>query len=43
MCRSELKDKLVSLIFKHTSALGMRENTGQRGIVIQDELKEIKI
>jgi uncharacterized protein (TIGR00299 family) protein len=30
MCRSELKDKMVSLIFKHTSTLGIREYTSRR-------------
>ncbi|GBU27351.1 hypothetical protein R84B8_00881 [Treponema sp. R8-4-B8] len=41
MCRSELKDKMVSLIFKHTSTLGMRENTSRR-YTLQREQKEIQ-
>ena len=30
MCPSGLKDKMISLIFKHTTTLGMRENTSRR-------------
>ncbi len=41
MCRSELKDKMVSLIFKHTSTLGMRESTSRR-YTLQREQKEIQ-
>jgi uncharacterized protein (TIGR00299 family) protein len=41
MCHSELKDKMVSLIFKHTSTLGMRENTSRR-YTLQREQKEIQ-
>ena len=41
MCRSELKDKMVSLIFKHTTTLGMRENTSRR-YTLQREHKEIQ-
>jgi uncharacterized protein (TIGR00299 family) protein len=41
MCRSELKDKMVSLIFKHTSTLGIRENTSRR-YTLQREQKEIQ-
>jgi len=41
MCRSELKDKMVSLIFKHTSTLGMRENTSRR-YTLKREQKEIQ-
>ena len=41
MCRSELKDKMVSLIFKHTTTLGMRENTSRR-YTLQREQKEIQ-
>jgi len=41
MCRSELKDKMVSLIFKHTTTLGMRENTSRR-YTLQRERKEIQ-
>jgi pyridinium-3,5-bisthiocarboxylic acid mononucleotide nickel chelatase len=41
MCRSELKDKIVSLIFKHTTTLGMRENTSRR-YTLQREQKEIQ-
>jgi len=40
MCRSEIKDKMVSLIFKHTTTLGMRENTSRRN-TLQREQKEI--
>jgi len=41
MCRNELKDKMISLIFKHTSTLGMRENTSRR-YTLQREQKEIQ-
>ena len=41
MCHSELKDKMVSLIFKHTTTLGMRENTSRR-YTLQREQKEIQ-
>jgi len=41
MCHSELKDKMVSLIFKHTTTLGMRENTSRR-YTLQREHKEIQ-
>jgi len=41
MCRSELKDKMVSLIFKHTSTLGMRENTSRR-YTLQRERSEVQ-
>jgi pyridinium-3,5-bisthiocarboxylic acid mononucleotide nickel chelatase len=41
MCRSELKDKMVSLIFKHTTTLGMRENTSCR-YTLQREQKKIQ-
>lgn len=30
MCRNELKDKMISLIFKHTTTLGLRENVSRR-------------
>ena len=30
MCRSEIKDKMISLIFKHTTTLGIRENISRR-------------
>jgi len=41
MCRSEQKDKMVSLIFKHTSTLGIRENTSRR-YTLQREQTEIQ-
>jgi len=41
ICRSELKDKMVSLIFKHTTTLGMRENTSRR-YTLQREHGEVQ-
>ena len=41
MCRNEIKDKMISLIFKHTSTLGMRENTNRR-YTLQREQKELQ-
>jgi len=41
MCRNEIKDRMISLIFKHTSTLGMRENTSRR-YTLQREQKEIQ-
>jgi len=41
MCRSDLKDKMVSLIFKHTTTLGMRENTSRR-YTLQREQGEVQ-
>jgi len=41
MCNNELKDKMISLIFKHTSTLGIRENTSRR-YTLQREQKEIQ-
>jgi uncharacterized protein (TIGR00299 family) protein len=37
MCHSEIKDKLVSLMFKHTSTLGIRENTCRRYTLHREE------
>jgi uncharacterized protein (DUF111 family) len=41
MCRTEAKDKMLSLIFKHTSTLGIREYTCRRH-TLQKEQKEIQ-
>ena len=41
MCRSEIKDKMVSLIFKHTSTLGIRENSIRR-YTLQREQTEVR-
>jgi uncharacterized protein (DUF111 family) len=41
ICLSEIKDKMVSLIFKHTSTLGIRENTCRR-YTLQREQTEIQ-
>jgi len=41
MCRNDIKDKMISLIFKHTSTLGMRENTNRR-YTLQREQKELQ-
>jgi uncharacterized protein (DUF111 family) len=37
MCRSELKDKMISLIFKHTSTLGIRENVSRRHVLQREQ------
>jgi uncharacterized protein (TIGR00299 family) protein len=41
MCRSELKDKMISLIFKHTTTLGIRENISRR-YTLQREQTQIQ-
>jgi uncharacterized protein (TIGR00299 family) protein len=41
MCRNELKDKMLSLIFKHTSTLGIRIYSSRR-YTLQREQAEIK-
>jgi uncharacterized protein (TIGR00299 family) protein len=41
MCRSELKDKMLSLIFKHTTTLGIREYISRR-YTLQREQKELQ-
>jgi uncharacterized protein (TIGR00299 family) protein len=41
MCRNEIKDKMVSLIFKHTSTLGIRENPIRR-YTLQREQTEVQ-
>jgi uncharacterized protein (TIGR00299 family) protein len=41
MCHSELKDKMVSLIFKHTTTLGIRENISHR-YILQREQTEVQ-
>jgi uncharacterized protein (TIGR00299 family) protein len=41
MCRTEAKDKILSLIFRHTSTLGIREYTCRR-YTLQKEQKEIQ-
>jgi uncharacterized protein (TIGR00299 family) protein len=41
MCRTEAKDKMLSLIFKHTSTLGVREYVCRRH-TLQKEQKEIQ-
>ena len=41
MCRGEIKDKMVSLIFRHTSTLGIRENTSRRR-TLQREQTELQ-
>ena len=41
LCSNETKDKMVSLIFKHTSTLGIRENTGRR-YTLQREQTELE-
>jgi len=41
MCRGDSKDKMISLIFKHTSTLGIRENICRR-YVLQREQKEVQ-
>jgi len=41
MCHNEIKDKIVSLIFKHTSTLGIRENTSRR-YTLQREQTEVQ-
>ncbi len=30
MCKSEIKDEMIALLFKHTTTLGMRENISKR-------------
>jgi uncharacterized protein (DUF111 family) len=30
MCHSEIKDKMISLVFKHTTTLGIRTHTSRR-------------
>ena len=40
MCHNEVKDKMVSLIFKHTSTLGIRENPIRR-CTLQREQTEV--
>jgi len=41
LCRNEVKDKMVSLIFKHTTTLGIRENSIQR-YVLEREQSEVQ-
>jgi uncharacterized protein (TIGR00299 family) protein len=41
MCRNEMKDKMVSLIFKHTTTLGIRENSCRR-YTLQREQTEVQ-
>jgi uncharacterized protein (DUF111 family) len=41
ICNNEMKDKMVSLIFKHTSTLGVRENTCKR-YTLQREQTEVQ-
>ena len=41
MCRNETKDKMVSLIFKHTTTLGIRENSNRR-YTLQRDITEIQ-
>jgi len=41
MCRSETKDKMARLMFKHTTTLGIRENTCRR-YVLQREHTEVQ-
>jgi len=41
MCRNELKDKMVSLIFKHTSTLGIRESTSRRYTLQREQTEAI--
>jgi uncharacterized protein (DUF111 family) len=41
ICNNEMKDKMVTLIFKHTSTLGIRENTCRR-YTLQREQTEVQ-
>lgn len=41
MCRKDIKDKMIALIFKHTSTLGMREIISRR-YVLRREQNEIQ-
>ena len=41
MCKAEAKDKMLSLIFKHTTTLGIREYTSRR-YTLQKEQKEVQ-
>jgi len=41
MCRSEMKDKMAALIFKHTTTLGMRETMCRR-YTLQREQTEVQ-
>jgi len=41
ICRNKMKDKMVSLIFKHTTTLGIRENICSR-YTLQREETELK-
>jgi uncharacterized protein (TIGR00299 family) protein len=41
MCHEELKDKMISLIFKHTTTLGIRENISRR-YTLQREQSEVQ-
>jgi uncharacterized protein (TIGR00299 family) protein len=41
LCRGDVKDKMVSLIFKHTSTLGIRENICRR-YTLQREQAEVQ-
>ena len=41
MCKAEAKDKMLSLIFKHTTTLGIREYISRR-YTLQKEQKEVQ-
>jgi len=41
MCKSDLKDKMVQLIFKHTTTLGLRENISRR-YVLNREFNDVQ-
>jgi uncharacterized protein (DUF111 family) len=41
ICRNEIKEKIVSLIFKHTTTLGIRENICRR-YTLQREQTEVR-
>ncbi len=41
MCNAETKDKMLSLIFKHTTTLGIREYTSRR-YALQKEQREVQ-
>ena len=41
MCRSDQKDKMLALIFKHTTTLGIRENMSRR-YTLQKEQTELE-
>ena len=40
MCREDKKEEIMSLIFKHTTTLGIRENISKRYILKREIIKK---